>query len=260
MILHNVSKADYLTHPYDGSTGLRMILQSPADYRAYKSQPKIDTAATTWGTIVHCLLLEPSEFDKRYAIQPADWGPLNKLPGSRLWKEFKAENAHKQVIKADDARELLRIRNAACDHVQLQRILKGAITEVTAYDDDNELKACADCIDTDGVIWDIKTTSKGLHDEDLAWTVFKGGYHFQAVHQTHVFKKKRDIRGWGWVFISTDTPAIHILPRRANYRFLAEAQKDFDWALEKRNWCRETNQWPGYGDDITEIYYPISKS
>lgn len=253
-----MSKEDYLAHPYDGSSDLKMILQTAADYHQRKSQPKRETDATAFGTLAHCLLLEPDEFDSRYVLQTEDWGPLNRNPGAKLWKEFKAANAGKTVIKFEEALRLKRIFQAAKKNQLLQQILKGAAKEVTAFHDELKTKACADCIDTNGIIWDVKTTSKDLSDIDLAWMVFKMGYHFQAVHQMTVFRQFMEINGWGWIFISTDTPAVHIIIRRASEIFLQEAQKDFEWAIERRDWCIANNTWPGYEETIVTLDYPIA--
>jgi hypothetical protein len=49
-------------------SALKAFKDSPVDFIQYKFREKKQTDAMVFGLIVHCLILEPEEFDNRYAI------------------------------------------------------------------------------------------------------------------------------------------------------------------------------------------------
>lgn len=253
---------DYLAHPHIGSSTLKNILLSPADFQAALDQESTSTAATIRGEAAHTVILEPTEFDKRYLLQTKDWGPKNKGEGKKKWDALKKQAAEEKKIPIDlaDTRFLQALQRSATNHKPLQKILGNGKPEVTAYADIGEMgfKARCDWLTNDGYIWDVKTSSKPVDDESLSRTIFSMGYHFQAAHHTNVFKACGvDIKGWGWVFISTGTPYPHIVMRRASANLLKAGQDDWEYAAETLSDCLADDEWYGYVDEVTEIDLPV---
>lgn len=259
MILDRLDMDAYLSLPSLGSSDLKIILNSPADFIANCSRIKNETKATTLGTAIHAAILEPDEFNDRYVIQNQDWGPRNKGEGYQRWKEFKAEakESGKLVIAFEDSLLLKRVIDATEKHKGLRSLLKGAAFEKTAISTDGKLKARADLITVDNYIWDLKTTSKGVNDNDISKTIYTMGYHFQAAHHMRVFVDHMPIEGFGWIFVSTDTPAVHIVTRKASQTLLKAGKKDHDYALTLLHECNTTGNWWGYDDGISEIDLPL---
>lgn len=247
-IHYNLPMHEYLADPRIGSSRLKYMLQSPADFHAVGSQPFEDTKATILGTAIHKAILEPVDFDKYYALQPSDWGPRNKKPGRTYWDGFKKQNPGKICLGYADTVYLGRIREAALKHQALRNILAHAKgVEVTAFTDDL-FKARTD-IESAAMLWDVKTTSKGIDDDSIAKTIYHMGYHFQAAHHNHCFKENgRELERYGWIFVSTETPAIHIRCVEASPELLAAGRKDFDAARKTHEACQLINDWPGYDD------------
>ncbi len=243
----------YIAHPYLGSSTLRQILISPLHFYHYQRMPKTDTSATLFGTLTHTAITQ-SHLLSEYAFQPEDWGPKNKGDGYTKWNDFKKANAGKIIVGFEEKQGIDRILLAASKNVCLQDILKDAQIEITALDEVNSLKSRSDIIDRHGVVWDLKTTSKGMEDRDLAWTVLKMSYHFQAAHHMSVLGATD---GWGWIFVSTDGPAVHIRCFRASDLFLEKGNDDFNRALETYQECLRTREWPGFADEIGILEYPI---
>lgn len=249
-------RLEYHKHPYDGSNSLKMILQTPADYIVAKSLPSAETEAMRFGIMVHCAVLETEMFYDRYVPQEEDWGSLAANPGRQKWEALKRHAAltGKKVISHSDYLKIKKIWRAVQSNASLKDLLKDGIFETECYDDDQEVKARADLIDRSGMIWDLKTISGGITQKDMEWAVHRWGMAFQAAHYCEVFKKDR----FGWIFISTDKPAVHILIRRASDSVLEEGRRQFHKALQLRNECREKGIWPGYGDEIKEINLLLS--
>lgn len=51
-----------------------------------------ETKSTEWGSLVDCLLLEPSKFEKRYAIKPDQYPSINKKTKEEEWKPWNANS------------------------------------------------------------------------------------------------------------------------------------------------------------------------
>lgn len=249
-----MSMQEYIDHPYDGSSSLKKILMSPADYKAAKEQKGVETYSLSLGTAIHSVVLESEEFNKTYACQPEDWGPKNKGDGYKKWKEFKAENTDMTCLGWEEAQLLSRVNQAAFSNEELQTILNGAQIEVTGLDHSNKLKARADIIDKHGRLWDLKSTSQGMDDKSLMWTCFKMGYHFQAAHHKHVFKNTEQS---GHIWISTDTPAVHIRITTLSDAFYQAGRQDFEYALGLRDGCQLAGNWPTNDSAAVELDYPF---
>lgn len=71
-IYHDLSNEDYHSGPAISKSQLDDIAISPAVYQWKKHAP-IDeekTQALDMGTALHCILLEPDEFEKRFIVAP----------------------------------------------------------------------------------------------------------------------------------------------------------------------------------------------
>jgi hypothetical protein len=259
MIQYDLPMEGYLAHHGIGSSTLKNMMSTPADYKAALERRNTDTKATVLGTAVHTAILEPNAFSDRYALQPKDWGPKNQGEGRKKWDEFKKENEGKIAVGYDDALYLKRV-NEACKQNKILKVHrdrgKPEATGFVEYNKRLTLKARADLL-TNNMIWDVKTTSESIDNENLFRIVFNHGYHFQAAHHMKVFNGcGANLTGWGWVFVSTKTPAVHIRMVHAPEDLLKWGQKDHQYALDQLDICLENNQWPGYPMDVITLDIP----
>ena len=203
----------YLDHHGIGSSLLKHILATPADFYAARQKGNGETKQTILGTAVHTAVLEPKEFYQRYALQPQDWGPRNVGIGYKLWNDFKKEHSHKICLNWEDAQYIRTVIMTVVKHSFLQEILKEGRSEVTAFADYKtfSLKARNDLL-LPRAIYDVKTTSESL--DNIFSLVFKSGWHFQAAQQIRVtnanLSPSEYVNDYGWIIISTATPAVHI--------------------------------------------------
>jgi len=256
IIVTDMPMEDYLKADEIGSSSLKKILESPADFKASLDQ-RTETKAMALGTAIHTAILEPDELLKRYFLQNLDWGPKNKLPGSRLWKEHKeaAKGLGQIPLPYEDVLIISRIKRAAQKHKALQKILTYGVAELTGFA--KGYKARTDWMASDDFIWDLKTTSKPVDDANLEKTIFNYGYHFQAAHHSWVMREAGiDTKGFGWIFVSTGTPYPHIRMKRATPELLEAGMIDHKYAMETFENCKKTGEWPGYSDEIEEINLP----
>lgn len=259
MISYDMPMSDYLAHQAIGSSTLKNIMLTPADYKAALEQKSNETKATTLGTAVHTLILEPHKFDAQYALQPQDWGPRNVGMGKKNWDAFKKENQGKIVISFEEAWYLRRLARAAAANSHLIKIREESRAEVTGfinYNSQIQLKARSDLFGSI-TLWDLKTTSESMDDDNLFKIVFNYGYHFQAAHHMLVFKTLGiPIFSFGWIFVSTKTPACHIRLVKAPAQLLEWGKKDHTFALNRLEECLNSNTWEGYPSAISTLTIP----
>lgn len=264
MIVDDMTMEEYLAYLAYGSNAMKMMLQSAKDFKANLEAKKFDTKATALGTAADMALLEPDLFKSQYVIQHEDWGPKNvgtkeKPAGKQKWESFKKENAGKKIIDFAMAMQIQRIIDEAANHRSLQTLLKigkSQVTSICELEPGITIKARADLLCSDGWIWDLKTTSKGMDDKSLYWTIMNMGYHFSAAHYIRSFEEHMVINGFGWIFVSTDLPAVHIRIVRASKELLEAGKRDFNYAIALLKSCIKTGEWYGYPDEITEICRP----
>ncbi|HHS9967652.1 TPA: PD-(D/E)XK nuclease-like domain-containing protein [Raoultella ornithinolytica] len=114
-IYHDISNEDY--HAGDGvsKSQLDLLAKNPALLKWIKAAPEDEEkkAALDMGTALHCLLLEPEEFDKRFIIAPpfnrrttqgkADEESFLKDVGTRGMKVMTAEEGRKVGLMRESA-------------------------------------------------------------------------------------------------------------------------------------------------------------
>jgi hypothetical protein len=258
MIAYDLSMPDYLKNPNHGSTGFRKILESPQDFLAAQEQENEETKGTFRGTVCHTAIIEPHLLDKEYLFQKEDWGPRNKGDGSKKWRDLKkqAEDEGKSPVSYEDYVFMNKLILKVESIPYLVDLISRARGEVTAFCefDGIPLKARADLlIAKENIIWDIKTTAKGIDDLSLSKTIFDHGYHFQMAHQMQVFLENDiDVTKWGWIFISTNTPALHISMKTASENVIKAGFNDFMYAVELYQQCVDTGNWWGYSNEKPE--------
>ncbi len=275
MIHLSLPMEDYLASPAIGSSLLRKILESPAEFRAAQRKRFNDTKATLLGTAVHSMILEPDDFYKCYALQPEDWGARNKGDGYKKWSEFKAEAEHdgKTAVTWEDAELIRDISRAAHKITEITEQLVFGSTEVTAFATVHgiPLKARTDLLGTrldanqTPSLWDLKTTSEDITDDKkLFGLITKYGYHFQAAHHMRVYNEAVNttiarhecVDDFGWIFVSTNKAAPVIRMVQAPDKLLEWAGWDFDRACSRYHECTEMGRWPNVPHIVAELPIP----
>lgn len=260
---HGLPLADYLAAPGISNSGLSDFARSPRHYHALHINPdrpeEDDTASQLVGRLAHCAILEPSEFEKRYAIGPVDDKRL------AVWKAWEAK-------LPDDIEEAIKPSQATaakCQALSVRAIpdvaallAKGA-PEVSAFWIDptaGELCRCRpDWVHPagDGVILvDVKTCGDASPRE-FARQVARMGYHRQAAFYSDGYEIASGRKVLGFVFVAVETA----WPFAASAAMLDDAsleqgRVEIAELLPRFAACRAKNEWPCYGDSISLITLP----
>ena len=253
-LIYGMSDSDYHAHPRLGSSLLRKILTTPADFLYATSVRQESTPAMLLGSAVHASYLQPIAAGEQIALQPGDWGPRNAGEGKKRWDAFKKENEGKIVLGWDESQI---VRGCVAALQDIRPLTERDHSEVTAFAkiDGVELKARADLDDGD-ILWDVKTTNETLDDNELSKAVFKYGYHFQAAHYLECFEAAGAPRnGFGIIWVNKSAPH-HSRVTLLSDEFLKMGRDDFTYALYLLKKCRDTDVWPGYPREITTLSPP----
>lgn len=146
------------------------------------------TADMILGSALHCLAIEPNEFDRRYAclLEKVD---RRTKGGKARYDDFLNANVGKEVLTAADYDSLIRMGNALRAHPVSGKLLLGpGITERPVFWDDPEtglpMRMMADKVmeTTSGTNWcvDLKTVKDYSEVIDFDRTMLKWKYHRQA--------------------------------------------------------------------------------
>lgn len=117
-VYYDISNEDYHAGPGVSKSQLDDIALNPAIYKWRKDAP-VDTektAALEMGSALHCILLEPDEFDRRYVVAPSFNRRTNK--GKEEEQEFLDDSSRMgmTVLDAEQGRKLLLMRDSAMAH------------------------------------------------------------------------------------------------------------------------------------------------
>lgn len=239
-INYNVPEHAYHAFEAVSKSKLWKFAKSPSKWAATRHIPFKTTAAMTWGSLVDCLLLQPAEVDRCFAISPfQDF----KTKAAREWRDAQPreiitqetlDEAHKAVaaiLRHDKAAEVV-----ACSTSQVSPLVEG-LEEQTG---EVFLGKCRlDLVPSVSGeygewLFDLKTTASL---DKLSSTIRDFGYHVQAAWYLDMWNAAalEERERWGFIFQESEFPyevAVVELPRRA-------IEKGREWYLENLAlWCK----------------------
>lgn len=159
-------------------SSLKQLLETPRHFYNYFMQPKIQTEAMKLGTLVHCLVLEPKQFDKRYLV--ADKPDQRTKAGKAEWCEILAENSDKIVIPTEIHQQAVLMAEAVFSHEEAHFFKEVAEFEKPFIFEYRGLKiqGITDGLG-DSIILDLKTTANAK-PKKFKWSFLDFYYHVQA--------------------------------------------------------------------------------
>jgi hypothetical protein len=170
-----VSHEDYHAGPGISRSQLSQILQCPAVYKYSKENPQEPTVDMRFGSAVHCRLLEPEDFQRRYVKAPEG------RRGTNAYKEFEALNQGKEILTDEEWTKI----EAIADKIEKTEVavkLVSGIREIAFYWKDEATgilcKCKPDVLNDIGVV-DLKTSSY-VDKESFAKDIANMNYHIQA--------------------------------------------------------------------------------
>jgi len=236
-------KRDYLS-----ASALKAFATSPNHYIDYVTKAVDPTPAMIFGAAMHCHILEPNDFDIKFAVAP-DVDRRTKQ-GKLDWAEFLESIDGQDVITSADFQLICRMEQALHNHPAAHELFETS----TEYEQHIEgdifgfpFRGIADGIGI-GFIYDLKST-QDASPNGFERTAFNSMYHEQA----YIYSQLLGLDCFYWVAMEKNSPY-----NVAVYRQSKEAAEKA--AIRIENLVRQFIEWDGmpqsYSNDIIELNLP----
>ena len=254
-----MTEEEYRKHVGVNKSTLWEIRKSPAHYKWALEHPGEDTPALRFGRAIHTAVLQPREFNKRYAVAP-DGIDRRTKEGRAAWADFMESVGDREVLtdaECDEIRAIAKsVRKCA------GTLLKGCKREVPLFWDDPRTgiycKCRIDAIREDPdrvVVIDLKTTmDAGL--ETFTRSAIRYGYHVQAAHYMEGVRATLETsKPIEWWFIAVEKKAPYAVSLiRADQGLIDEGMYRRMSLMDRLDECMRTDTYPGYGVNV--MYMP----
>lgn len=202
------------------------------------------------GSALDCLILEPGEFDAKYAVAPSGLN-LRTNAGKAALEAFEAANAGKDILTAKQEQLVLAMREALekdektsdvwkyCQKAVLQAEIDGLPCkgEVDLFSDNTDF------------LFDLKTT-KNASKKPFGKSAWELGYHVQAAFYL-MLSEALGLEKKSFCFVAVENTAPHCV---AAYTLdwtsdaMQYARKLIMQAFVPMSHCFRSNNWPDFGD------------
>lgn len=189
--LHNGT--EYLSH-----SALREFQKSPLHFMQYKLRQKEQTPSMAFGSLVHCLVLEPDQFEERYCFIPDDAPKkpsitqLNaKKPSEdtinaiQWWASFQEQNKGKEIVSKSDQEKASLIRDAIYKNESSKFVFDQITKTEIGIKWENQGFKFRGFVDGsgDGIVCDLKIMADAS-PRKVERAILYDGYDQQAAHYT----------------------------------------------------------------------------
>ena len=249
--VHHITNDEYHDSQGISRSALWTFNRTPALYWHQYINPDYvkpeQTAPLILGNLVHCIALEPLEFDKQYAVAPQ----LDKRTkaGKQEWANFQLEADGKTIITHDMAIQADKMADRLAMNDTFRAMITDAKIEQSIYFTHErtglQCKVRPD-IWTGNIVGDLKTTDNASPREFQA-SAFKYGYYLQAGMISEALRSLGDKMS-NFVFAAVEKKEPHL---EALYPLDQDALDYginlFNKLMDDFAECLLKDEWPGYG-------------
>lgn len=272
---------EYHGGPGISKTGLDRIARSPYHYWALHINPdrppEKERSGQLEGQLAHCAILEPGEFNKRYAVVPMD-APrrptstqinaknpsADTLTAIAWWHKW--EEAHQGVrcIAQGQYETAMRQAESVRSLPDIRAALDLGRSEVSAYWVDQETGVLCRCRpdfvheanDTGVILLDVKTYSDASPDE-FSRQIARKRYAVQDAYYSDGYAAASGRNVLAFVFIAVESE----YPYTASAVMLTPESSDAGRRMYRRDLdtytrCIRDGEWPAYGTGIHQVSLP----
>ena len=259
-IYRGIGIDDYHAGPGISKTGLDLISRSPEVFWGRMLDPlrppERERAGQLEGTLAHCAILEPGEFDKRYVVGP------DCRRGTKAWTAFEEDHRGKVIIKPAQYEVAMRQGEKAHKNAVMAEAVSRGEAELSAYAIRNQVlcRVRPDWVfrasDLSAVLIDVKTYSSASPDEFARQCAAKR-YYVQDAFYSDIYESAAEVEVLAFLFLVIETE----WPYACSVCELSETDKALGAREYRRNLhtykrCLQTNTWPGYAAGIAQISMP----
>ena len=253
-------------NPSISKSELDLINNSPALYhrRVVQGHRRPDSPALIFGSAFHAAVLEPLEFDDRYAVVPEELAGLNK--NTKAYKqglaEFKEEQVDsegnpKDILSVTDYADIVGMSESVMAHpLAVDLLSKVTHTEEAFYWQDERLgvrcRCKPDLITSDGIVADLKSTRDRL-DDWHAQSAVKWRYDVQQVHyMAGLLANGLDVHDFQFIVVEKVHPySVAVMGLEPSD--IEQAEQEWRMDLATYAACLKSGKWPAAYATQTEV-------
>lgn len=214
--------------------------KSPQHFISHKLRERKQTDAMKFGAMVHCMILEPDEFNNRFDIAP-ECDRRTKV-GKALWQDFlDGKREGTEVVKHTDFMDADRIAKAILHNPASAWVFENVgQTEVSIEWEYKGLKwrGFIDGIGNDiGIIVDLKILADVSPKKVERYIRYEGAGR-QAVH----YKRGSGKQTYDYYVVGADRSGA-VSVTKLGRGVLNAASRDLDWYITQFKRCRFENAW-----------------
>lgn len=241
-ITPNIPFTDYLKLPGLSASALKQLVRSPLNYKWNLDNPTEPSAAMALGSAAHTAILEPAKLKTDYIL----WDGGTRR--GKAWDEFKASNAAKTILTADEFEDIKGMRRSVVNYDPAARYLKAGQAEMTMQWTDlgRAFRGRVDWItEIDGraVLVDLKTT-QDARPFKFGADAFRLGYHIQfALYCDGYAALTGEMPRFVVIAVESKAPfepAVFEVPDAV----IERGREEYQNLVELLTECEKTNHWP----------------
>lgn len=237
------------------SSRLKPLLVSPAHFIAAGAGK--ETKAKSFGSALHCLLLEPEKFEDLFMVLRASKLKKSTKEGQALAELVEQAAGGREIVSESDFIEMQAMVASAKRHGAIRQMLEWGQPETTFVWQDQEtgqlLKIRTDWLQRGLAIWDVKSANDGSAS-GFSKACAQFDYHLSAAMYVTGVQACTGERRLPFRFAVLEKGAPHaVAVYEADNDFIRRGEKTFRTAVHRLAACRRTNEWPGYQRDEIEL-------
>ena len=255
--VEDLSAKEYHSLNFLSKSKLDNLKKSP-EYFKYSMENEIEesTDAMDFGSLFHCLLLTPGDFQKDFAIEPEVNKRTNE--GKAVLEQFYADNEGKTIISKKDVEAAALLIESVKNHPIAGKLVEGGKKELTIFweEDGIQFKGRLDQL-KDGIIVDYKTTTSAS-PEDFAKKAYDYGYHKQAYLYSKGYEIITKEKPKAFIFVAVEKAEPYsVCVFVADDTFMRVGQIETEIMLDTYKRCSASGNWYGYNGE-NPVIIPLS--
>lgn len=243
---------EYQQIPGVNWSSLKHLMKSPLHYKHHKEQPPEDTATLMVGRLFHAAVLEPDRLPLDFAV----WTGARRQGGD--WEAFKAAHTGRTIVKAEEYREALAMRDAVRAHRAASRILTGGLAERSITWEDPETgvwcKGRLDYLRPDGFV-DLKRTAN-LDERRFGNTAHDLAYHCQFAFYARGLKALGMEVPKVWMVAVEGSEPYDVAAFEVDEGAIATGDEKVSELLALLADCEKRKKWPGRYPEEVKWFLP----
>lgn len=247
-ICSDISIEQYHANLGISSSGLKRVGRSPAHYQAERNKPP--SRALTVGSALHAMRQHQAEFDRLFVARPEGLDGRTKDGKAQI---AELRQSGREVLTTSEYESVKGMVASLTAHSRVMRIMQGAVLESSIFWQDEETGELCKCRPDVwrqdlGLILDYKSCEDS-RPEAARRQILRFGYHISAA----MYLEGTGAGNFLFAFVEREPPH-EVRLYNASTELIAAGRALYREYLATYARCRATSEWPGYPQEIIDIF------